>query len=72
MARVIEENGSFVLRDEWHIEDVMGQAENMGIELTEDQAIEVLYWLAKCHDANYGINWDSIDSAIQFVTKEYV
>jgi len=71
MCRVIEENGSFVLRDEWHVEDVMSQAEDLGVKLTEDQAIEVLYWLAKCHDANYGINWNSIDSAIQFVTGEY-
>lgn len=71
MCRVIEENGFFVLHDEWHVEDVMSQAEDLGVELTEDQAIEVLYWLAKCHDANYGINWGSIDSAIQFVIGEY-
>jgi hypothetical protein len=43
----------------------------MDIKLSKDQAVEVMYWIAKCHDANYGINWDSIDSAIQFVTGEH-
>ena len=71
MCRVIQENGHYVLRDEWDLEDIQNQADNMDIKLSEKQAVEVMYWLAKTHDANYGINWDSIDSAIQFVTGEY-
>ena len=64
MARVITENGQVILRSDWHIEDVLGQAENMGIELTNEQAAEVLGIVADCHDANIGINWEVIDAAI--------
>jgi hypothetical protein len=58
------------LRDDWHIEDVIEQAENMNIELTENQALEVLYEIAKYHDCNIGINWLVIDSAIDSVLGE--
>ena len=71
MCKVIAENGSYVLRDEWDLEDIQNQAENMDITLSVEQALEVMYWIAKTHDSNYGINWDSIDSAIQFVTGEH-
>jgi hypothetical protein len=67
MCKVIERNGSYVLCDEWDLEDIQNQAENMDIQLSKDQALKVMYWIAKTHDANYGINWDSIDSAIEFV-----
>ena len=66
MARVITENGQVILRSDWHIEDVLGQAENMGIELTNEQAAEVLGIVADCHDANIGINWEVIDAAIDY------
>jgi hypothetical protein len=69
MCKVIEINGSYVLRDEWDLEDIQNQAENMDIQLSKDQVLKVMYWIAKTYDTNYGINWDSIDSAIEYVME---
>ena len=44
----------------WSIEDV--QDVNDG--LTNEEAFEVLKALRRHHDANYGINWDTIRAAI--------
>ena len=64
MAKVIHENGQTILRSDWHIDDVLSQAETMGIVLTNEQAAKVLGIVADCHDANLGINWEVIDAAI--------
>ena len=69
MRKVIERNGSYVLCDEWDLEDIQNQAEDMDIQLSKNQALKVMYWIAKTYDANYGINCDSIDSAIKFVME---
>ncbi len=60
----------------WSVEDVLGTAEDMEdedgnpIELTEDQAVEALLLTEKYHDANDGISWDSIRSAIETVISK--
>jgi hypothetical protein len=54
----------WVLRDDWHVEDVESRLEYFGFELTEKECIEVLQLVAKTFDAEQGINWDSIDCAI--------
>lgn len=61
MATFYEETGTIV--DEWHVDDVFNQRP----DLTEDQAIEVLAFIAKKFDANIGINWDVIDSAADYL-----
>ncbi len=65
MAHVETINGRTVLRDDWHIEDVMDAAEQMGIEITEADAEWVLVELAANFDASIGINWDVIEMALQ-------
>ena len=65
MAHVEKINGKTVLRDDWHTEDIIGQAHQMGIEITEDDAEWVLNDLADNFDADIGINWDVIALAIQ-------
>ena len=64
MATFYEETGTIV--DEWHVDDVFNQRP----DLTEDQAIEVLAFIAKKFDANIGINWDVIDSASHYLYPE--
>ena len=54
------------LQDPWHVEDVQQQRP----DLTEDQASEVLAFMAKNFDANIGINWDVIDSAAEYLYPE--
>ena len=70
MAKVIEENGFYVLREEWTLDDVYSQAETMRVEITYDQAVSVLHEIAHYHDANIGINWLVIESAIDSVLNE--
>jgi hypothetical protein len=44
----------------WHIDDVLGLAEEREIELSEDEAREILYNVRREHDCMIGINWEVI------------
>ena len=54
-----------IIEIKWCTEDVIWQADNMDIELTEEQADDILYDLAHYHDASIGINWDVISFHIE-------
>jgi hypothetical protein len=54
----------------WHIDDVAGQAEEMGETLTEEECRDVLARVMRKHDCNIGINWDVIDYCIEQVIEE--
>ena len=45
----------------WHAENVKRQAENMGIELTDQQVRNILDSMIDDHDACIGINWEVKD-----------
>jgi hypothetical protein len=49
----------------WSTEDVIWQADNMDIELTEEQADAILDNVEHYHDASIGINWDVISFHIE-------
>ena len=70
MAKVVQENGMFILRDDWHIEDVLIEAENMEHKLSYGQAVQVMDVIAKSFDANIGVNWIVIGEAINFVIEQ--
>jgi hypothetical protein len=67
MAKVVQENGMFILRDDWHIEDILEEAANMDYELSYGQAVQIMDVIAKSFDANIGINWVVIGEAINSV-----
>jgi hypothetical protein len=69
MAHLIIENGIPVIIDRWEIEDIQSVAEDMDCQLTDDQVLEVMQLIVRSHDANYGINWDCIGSAIDAITE---
>tara|TARA_R110000868_G_C10527052_1_gene733661 strand:+ start:50 stop:256 length:207 start_codon:yes stop_codon:yes gene_type:complete len=48
----------------WSTDDVLYTAENMGINLNEKQADEILEQIEKYHDAEIGINWVVIETSI--------
>jgi len=54
----------------WRIEDVIDRAESRDITLTNEQAQLILEQMYKKHDANIGINWDVIDTHIDWLTGE--
>ena len=49
----------------WSTDDVLGVAENMQIELTEQEADSILEKMEYYHDAELGINWLVIENYIQ-------
>ena len=51
----------------WVIDDVKHLAEQMGKPLSHDQQIEVLGNVEHHFDASEGINWDSLEYAIEEV-----
>lgn len=69
MAKVINENGVLILRDDWNEEDIRSVAEQMDIELTDGMVEEAMHWIVKAFDANIGINWDSIEAAIELTVR---
>lgn len=69
MARIEKINGKVVLRDDWHIDDVMSVADSMGVKITEDDAEFVLEIVADGFDANVGINWQVIEYAIERIVE---
>lgn len=56
-------DGSPVLIDEWHVEDIQGVCP----DLTVDECEQVMIFLASSHDANTGINWEVIEAAASSV-----
>ena len=48
----------------WCTEDVLHTAKEMGVELTTEEADDVLGSVEHNHDACFGISWDTIEWAI--------
>jgi hypothetical protein len=51
----------------WSTDDVLMKAEELDIELTEEQADIILGNIERYHDANVGINWDVIAYHIESI-----
>ena len=65
MARFLKDSdGEWVMRSDWHIDDVVGCGIDNGVALSEDEAMEVMQMIAKGFDANLGINWEVIEAYI--------
>jgi len=60
-----QNKGSKTIAIKWSTEDVLWQAEQLDLELTEDQADDILESLENKHDASVGINWDVISYYIE-------
>lgn len=55
----------------WSIDDVYTVAEEREYgEVTEQQAKEVLQSVEHNHDANYGINWDTLADTLYTILEE--
>ena len=48
----------------WSTEDVLHQAKEKGVKLTEDEANQILLQMERKHDADIGISWGTIDDYI--------
>ena len=68
MARLIQ-GKQWVILDEWCEDDITDQCEQIGVELSHDETRRVLEMIVKAHDCETGINWTSINSAIDAVLE---
>ena len=72
MARFIfdSNNDEYVLRDEWSIDDVRNVIETENIDeaehFTDGDCLNVLRLVADGHDANVGVNWRVVSSAVDY------
>lgn len=48
----------------WSTQDVLQTAKNMNVDITVEEADDVLMTVEDNHDANYGISWDNIEWAV--------
>lgn len=61
-----------IVKAVWCIEDVLQRAEENEIELTREEAGEVLGLTYKYHDCNIGISWETLDVWIDEVVNERI
>ena len=54
----------------WSTEDVLHQAKEKGVKLTEDESNEILLQMERKHDADIGISWTTIDVYIDDLVEE--
>ena len=70
MAKLWHDNGTFILRDDWHVEDILCEAEAKEVQISHDQAVQVMHYIVNTFDANIGVNWDVISNAIDEILHE--
>ena len=62
--KLLKEEGHFV-ENLWCSGDIIGTGENMDIEISEEQALEIMELMGRRHDATIGVNWDFIETIIE-------
>lgn len=50
----------------WTTEDVLHRAKEIGKDITEEKAAEILYLALDKHDAEMGIAWETFDYYIEY------
>lgn len=53
----------------WCREDVIGRAKEWGIEITPEQADDILDEVDRKHDCEVGITWDTLDYYIDEIKR---
>ena len=54
----------------WCKDDILKQAKQNNVELTDKEIISVLQLMINNHDATVGVNWDVIDCCIHEIISE--
>ncbi len=67
---IIQHKEGTLIFNSWCADDVKNQAEDDGVEITDDQVKEVLVSMQSSHDASIGISWDVISTLIDEVVNQ--
>ena len=62
VSKELAEDAGKTIAHVWHVDDVMGQAKERHINLSDQQCLEILQLIDRGKDASVGINWDVIDT----------
>jgi hypothetical protein len=55
----------------WQVDDVLEKAKEMEVTLTETEASEIIDFVHNKHDAELGISWMTIETAIDIYMDEH-
>ena len=68
----IENEFGQMCHSSWAVEDIHCCIRNkdMDVEVSDEEAAEILGWIEMKHDASIGINWDVIEYYIEEFVKE--
>ena len=64
-AREFLRKQGFLTQNLWSSPDVIGKAKEVGVECTEEQAIEIYDEIGRTIDCSLGVNWETIEQAIE-------
>ena len=70
LSKELAEDVGKTIAHVWNITDVIAQARTNDINLSDQQAIEILARVDHAADASTGINWDTIDYEIDKYLKD--
>jgi len=59
-TKSIQKHWNETIAINWNVEDVLSCAKENYIDITNEQALEVLQSVFENHDASVGVNWDVI------------
>jgi len=68
LSKELADDVGKIIHHSWHIDDVITQAQSRDINLSEQQAKEILARIEHKLDSMEGINWDTLD----FETDKYL
>ena len=72
LSKELADDVGKIIHHSWHITDVIAQAQTNDINLSEQQAKEILARVDHAADATTGINWDTIDYETDKYLKELI
>jgi len=71
MATLVMNNGKPYIEDVWNLDDFRNVAERSDTEdFTDEELIEAMEMVVDNFDANYGITWSTVESALDWIVWE--
>lgn len=66
MATLVINEGKAYIEDIWDIDDIREVASGFEEDFTDEMLMNAMSHVVENYDANYGITWETVESALQF------
>jgi hypothetical protein len=66
MATLVINEGKAFIEDIWDIDDIREVASGFEEDFTDEMLMSAMSHVVENYDANYGITWETVESALQF------